>query len=152
MIYIFCMNGIKCFFHTFYISKCVIRIILAFYNNSYYASGKAQGCTIYDLGTGSSFNVSNIQGINYSILTSNNFIIEVVSGSTGRSESGHVDNYDCGAMVKGNVNKSYNASTGVLSAYVSAEGGYYTNNNSSFSRSAGVSYTVKAYLVIGEIN
>lgn len=55
-------------------------------------------------------------------------------------------------MVNGYVNKSYNASTGILSASVTAEGGYYTNNGSSFSGSAGVSYTVKSYLVIGEIN
>ena len=130
----------------------VIRIIVEWCINSYYTSGKTQGCSIYDLGTGSSFNVSTISDIDYTKLSANNFIIEVVSGSTGRSGSGHVDNYSCGAMVKGYVNKSYNASTGVLSASVSAEGGYYCNNSGSFSGSAGVSYTVKAYLVIGAIN
>lgn len=122
-------------------------------NNSYYSMGQATGCRVLYLGAGTSFDLStlNLDDIDYSTLTKDNFIVEATGSSTNKGSDSHVDNYNTGALAEANVTKNYNADIGILTAYVSCKGGYYTNAGSVFSESITAKLSVKAYLVVGTI-
>lgn len=78
---------------------------------------------IYDLGTGTSFNVSSVSG--YRNFTVDNFIIEPISGFSGSAgwNSGPTEKewYESGTFgFSVSKNKTYNNVTGILNAYLSA--------------------------------
>ena len=81
------------------------------------------GCLVYDLGTGTSFNISSMKG--YQNLTIDNFVVAPPTGDSACA--GNVDpntGWLCGGY---SVTRSYNSQTGVLSLDISASysaGGY----------------------------
>jgi hypothetical protein len=90
------------------------------YYNSGYSTGYAAGKKLYDLGTGTSFNVTGYSG--YTGFTTSNFIAFCVNGSgqnsgtysyyAHQSDRGRADS----TATISNV-FSYNSATGILSAY-----------------------------------
>ena len=80
---------------------------------------------IIDLGTGTAFNISN-RTSNYKNLTINDFIIEVNSFSVG-SSSYYKGTGNCWPGGYFTLVKSYNAATGILTAYGHLKGGYSTS-------------------------
>ena len=99
------------------------------------------GAQVFDLGTGTNFNVSDIPG--YQNLTADNFI--VCSASCSGSA---VEFHSCGATAA--HGKTYNASTGILSI----TGGTASASGSGSSSTCRLSLTLSAprvYLVKGKI-
>lgn len=82
---------------------------------------------IIDLGTGTAFNISN-RTSNYKNLTINDFIIEVNSFSVG-SSSYYKGTGNCWPGGYFTLVKSYNAATGILTAYGHLKGGYSTSTS-----------------------
>ena len=102
------------------------------------------------LGTGTSFNVTNIQG--YQNLTADNFVCEptavaVIPNTYGYNGGGGHNVGQWGITGgSGGITKSYNASTGVLTAYLSAACSCGVNSESNYSGSGAVA--VKCYLIL----
>ena len=102
------------------------------------------------LGVGTSFNVSNIQG--YQNFTADNFVCEptavaVIPSNYGYNEGGGHNVGQWGITGgSGGVTKSYDASTGVLTAYLSASCACGVNSHSVSSGSGAVA--VKCYLIL----
>lgn len=90
---------------------------------------------VYDLGTGQSFNVRNVYS-NYSQLRKGNFFITTMDEATCSSRV-VVTTYMQYLNLKGNFYKSYNSSSGVLTAYNNAVGNLVSNRGD-----------VHAYLVV----
>ncbi len=67
---------------------------------------------IIDLGTGTSFNVSSYSG--YESFTIDNFLVVPTVTSQGKSLSGTDQNENHSGSATFSLNKSYNASTGIL--------------------------------------
>jgi hypothetical protein len=121
--------------------------------------GGGGGAKVIDLGTGTSFNVSSYSG--YRNFTNDNFIVCAKSGSYSQSQNmgnaNSVANITPSASCGVSVTKSYDASTGVLTANekvnISASCSMYRDGNFSKSTPA-KSYTnaVQVYLVIGKIS
>ena len=89
-------------------------------------NSQSGGVTLVDLGTGTSFDVKTLApSVDYTSLTTDNFIVEVSDVSsrangTG-SHSGSAGNYTTGSFV---LTKSYDSVNGILSAYGTV-GSYY---------------------------
>ena len=85
-------------------------------NNSYYANGFINSYSIY-LGTGSSFDIKKLlPEIDYTKLTSDNFVVGAVSGNYKNTSTLHrgteKDSY---AAISGfTIGKIYNSNTGIL--------------------------------------
>lgn len=110
-----------------------------------YNSAKNQFAAIY-LGTGTSFNVKSKYPNEYGSFTADNFICEA-SGEISYGGS-HGDATGPGTVnTSGKVTavKSYNASSGVLTAYVSGSAWSYIEHGSTPGGSGNLS--VRAYLV-----
>ncbi len=118
------------------------------------ASKKLLGKTVYDLGTGSSFNVSLIY-INYGSLTADDFylVLESFYARGGGAGAGDTDGYTYAAQT-GTISKTYNPNTGILSLEnlsisATAEG---RNNNGSGRTAVYVSMnanvTIRVFLII----
>ncbi len=105
---------------------------------------KKLGSTVISLGTGTSFNVTS--QANYRNFTVNNFVVEPVAGSASGGSWNISDGLKYGCSATWSITKSYNASTGVLSAYMAISGKLYNEgwNGNCFSGNK----TVKAYLII----
>lgn len=101
----------------------------------------SNGAQVYDLGTGTSFNVSDIPG--YQNLTADNFIVCSASCSGSAAEI-----HSCSA--KAAHSKTYNANTGILSI----TGGSASASASGSVTTCRLSLTLSApqvYLVKGKI-
>lgn len=109
------------------------------------------------LGTGTSFDVKNKlpNNIDYSKLTSDNFIVEATSKDSttigGYTSGGANSDY---ITARTSLTKTYNPETGILTSYynVYAIGHLFSSNSGSwFTKPVDWNLDVKAYLVIGEI-
>lgn len=111
-----------------------------------------------NLGTGTSFDVSNYNG--YQNFTTDNFIVCAKSGSYSQSQNmgdqNTVLNITPSASCNISVSKSYNATTGILTASevvkISAACSMYRDGN--FTKVTSVKTTtnsVQTYLVMGKI-
>ena len=105
----------------------------------------SSGSEIIYLGTGTSFNLQTLGITGWQKFTVNNFIVEMASsadsGQSGRTDCQH-------PRFTITPNKSYNSSTGVLTASIS---GYGWATNGAWYEHNSTSTSVKAYLVIGDI-
>ena len=112
-------------------------------NTNNYALGSKK-MTVIDLGEGNSFNVSAYTDI-YNELSLSNFYVEPISGSW--SSSGMYAGSSRNTYVSSSIslNKSYESTTGVLTAYISGS----TSNHSDQKYLGGASGTVSvhAYLI-----
>ena len=104
------------------------------------------GTQVFYLGTGTSFDVSNVPG--YQNLTADNFIV----GANRMSVSGggrcpYRDDISMSVYGGGTISKSYNASSGILT--INGVSGGASVNNGGPSSSFSLSYF--AYLVKGNI-
>lgn len=111
------------------------------------STNAGSACQVYYLGTGTSFDVSNIPG--YQNLTANNFIV----GATGLGLSGggscpYRDDISMGCSGGGSISKSYNATTGKLTIGA-VSGSVYVNNGGPTANVGLGGYF--AYLVKGKI-
>lgn len=90
-------------------------------------SGKVSASAVINLGTGTSFDCTSISG--YQSLTADNFYIKAVSGFNdgGWTQVYLYNNRDNG-IAECYLTKSYDASTGVLTAYVKYHYDYYDSN------------------------
>lgn len=126
------------------ISLSVIRITITFWDkciNSYYNQGVSDCCVelngkrisaIVCLGTGTTFNVSAYKG--YKSFTSDNFIIEPINMSAGGDSSSTFIETGDPTYHWVNINitrtKTYNASTGILTASYYCKGYVNSSQNS----------------------
>lgn len=78
-------------------------------------TGTFDGWLVVLLGTGTSFNVSGYPG--YKSFTADNFIIEPIAHSQTQGNYNINDNNSYYAKTVTSITKTYNASTGVLTAY-----------------------------------
>lgn len=139
--------------------KTVDSVGILFDGTNFYATGnkggadtvlKKLGDPIY-LGAGTSFNVSSYAG--YKKFTVNNFFIqpsETISTSNWGAETAYTGNDigTCGvSSLTAGLNISYNESTGVLSAYISASASGGANKRSESMKTASGTAAVKAYLI-----
>lgn len=100
---------------------------------------------VYYIGDGTSFNIkTKFPDIDYTKLTANNFIVELNDSYDYHERQRSPDDYYWWGK-KIFLGKSYNASTGVLSAYVYAAA--YKDSSLVYAHN----HKVKAYLVLGEI-
>lgn len=86
---------------------------------------KKLGNGVTDLGIGTSFDVTSITS-NYQKLTINDFVVEINSFSV-TSSSYYKGTSNCWPAGYYTFVKSYNASTGILTAYGHLKGGYSTS-------------------------
>lgn len=126
---------------------------------AFFECGSGKGTDIIDLGTGTSFNVSNYSG--YRNFTASNFIVCAKNGSYSQSQNmggqNTVQNITPGANCSTSVTKSYDASTGVLTAKevvnISARCSMYRDGTfSKYTPSKQYDNAVQVYLVIGKIS
>lgn len=98
---------------------------------------------IYDLGTGGSFNVSNIKG--YQNFTADNFMYYITSAGSGNimPASSHSGNPRAGSGIS--VSRNYNNSTGVFT--VSIYSTLWVDFDGSIHNAHGLNSTVHAYLI-----
>ena len=99
--------------------------------------------TLVELGTGTNFSVAHIN--NFASLTVNDFIVEPINGSV--TEEGHSNDCKRGGSGSYTLTKSYNASTGILTAYGTLSCGIHCSDGNNFGNSKTVA--VKAYLHLG---
>ena len=99
-----------------------------------------------DLGTGTSFNVSSYDG--YENFTVNNFIVEPLNATGTLAWFNHATNISAKGSGSStlNLNKAYNQSTGVFSAYTTFSSTIIMSD-STFSKSWTGTGTVHAYLI-----
>lgn len=125
----------------------------------YNKNGGGGGAKVINLGTGTSFNVSGYSG--YKNFTNDNFIVCAKASSSSVSQncgSGNtVVNITPSASCNVSVNKSYNASTGVLTAsetttIVAGVTMYRDGNFSKTTSPVTKTNAVQVYLVIGKIS
>lgn len=116
----------------------------------------SSSCKIYNLGTGRSFSVKNLTGLNdeeISQLSEKNFFVEVASVSSGSGhvgDSSYVNAFSNAELTA--ITKKYNNTTGILTisgGVLSSTVAVYQNGWSSKTGSANMYPTV--YLVVGEI-
>lgn len=113
--------------------------------------GAAGGKQVYDLGTGTSFNIRNLfPEIDYNQLTADNFIVaitSITSENTGVVYYQNLNDYT-GAGFEGLFVKTY--VNGLLSVTVNAKGTLRTGNQSSQSvvRRTGDKIGYKVYMVV----
>lgn len=98
---------------------------------------------IYDLGTGTSFNVSNIKG--YQSFTVNNFLYYVTSAGGGNIMSASSHNGDPRAGSGISVGRNYDNSTGTYS--VSIKSTLWVDFDGAIHDASGSNSTVHAYLI-----
>lgn len=100
---------------------------------------------VYYIGDGTSFDIkTKFPDIDYTQLTKDNFIVELNDSYDYHERQRSPDDYYWWGK-KIYLNKSYNASTGVLSAFVYAAA--YKDSSLVYAHN----HKVKAYLVLGEI-
>lgn len=98
----------------------------------------------YDLGVGTSFNVTTYQG--YQNFTVDNFICQPSNISNRSARIGDLSGVEYGTC-SGVMNKTYTSSSGILSAYYTVSGGFtYDHQNNSYTTS--VNASVHAYLIV----
>ena len=109
---------------------------------------------IYYLGEGTSFDLKTIiPSVDYTKLTADNFIVEAQSKASttigGFTSGGPSSDFIQGSTT---LNKSYNASTGVLSAHynVYAIGHLYTGDKAWYTKAINWNLNVKAYVIVNE--
>lgn len=107
-----------------------------------------EGCQVYYLGQGTSFNVSTIRG--YKNLTADNFIIEPI-GITNKGDFNcyYAVNIEVTSTFK--VSKGYNAETGIFTCSSQINESYYADESGDDSHRDYLNFNVpvKAYLVVG---
>lgn len=106
---------------------------------------KKLGSTVISLGSGTSFNVAS-KYTDYKKLTGDNFVVEPINGSASGGSWSISDGLKYGCSATWSIAKSYNASTGILSAYMAVSGKIHNGgwNGNCFSGNK----SVKAYLIV----
>ncbi len=111
-------------------------------------------CTqVYYLGTGTSFDVSNIP--DYQNLTVDNFLVvaDTVTINGTFFNNGYDSSYYCGNANTANASKTYNSSSGIFSCSNSVNTRYYPGQsaNGDYYNTVSASFSPKVYLVKGKI-
>lgn len=104
-------------------------------------TGTFDGWLVVDLGTGTSFNVSGYPG--YESFTAANFIIEPIAHTQKKGDYTINDGNSYWAQTTTTITKSYNATTGVLTAYENMK---TVIARTGWSQTANSNQTVHAYL------
>lgn len=110
------------------------------------------GSSVYYLGTGTSFDIKTKFPDDYTNLTANNFIVEGTSVSSSASQgslSWAISSYSGSATAS--INKSYDASTGILTCNIQSSVTASVSGNNNGSRNGSNTGSCKVYLVLGEI-
>ncbi len=103
--------------------------------------------SVIDLGIGTSFNIKDLYPNDYMNFTKDNFMCES-TGISGRTYASSTGGDWSGVFASiGGVNKSYDATTGILSASCSGNLGYVGLNGAWAYGIGGVSGGVHAYLI-----
>lgn len=118
----------------------------AFYNANSKLRTKNSNIVI-DLGVGTSFNVAKYAG--YKNFTVNNFVVEPENASNNLSGSVSITggSSPCTQYCEITKTKSYNASSGILTAYYSITGGMYIENAQVHDYRRSTNANVHAYLI-----
>lgn len=106
---------------------------------------KKLGSTLISLGTGTSFNITKFYA-GYKDLTVSNFVTEAISGSASGGTYVITDGHSYRNVTSWRTVKSYNASTGLLSAYLNVVGDIARDGWSG--RCYSVNKPVQAYLIL----
>lgn len=121
------------------------------YDQGYIDGKNASTPHIVDLGTSATIDVSKVTGIDdYHTFTSSNFIVSVISASGSDAfvnegpDSDDKSSYR-GYCSAGNVTKSYDATTGILT--ISNLSGSYSSKTSQVTESGYLNISVRTYLV-----
>lgn len=106
---------------------------------------KKLGSTLISLGTGTSFNAAKVYA-DYKHLTAGNFIVEAAAASASGGAYVITDGLSYRNVASWKTVKSYNASTGMLSAYLNVTGDIAHDGWSG--RCYSVNKPVTAYLIV----
>lgn len=121
--------------------------------NLYGCTGSSScGNKVIYLGQGTSFNIKEVApDIDHTVLTSDNFIVEVLGWprTTSSSSSGEISSYVDAIMNANNIEKIYNNNSGILTinnAFAKA-----TGKSRGASTTTTSNLNIHVYLVTGEI-